>query len=316
MTKKWQRANWLGVAGGVILGLVFLVAAFPKALDPLAFAEQIRFEGLDFVVPAGFLAWLVIVVEACLGLALVLGLRRRWVLVPTGLLVLFFVFLTARAYLRWASGDLDDSSACGCFGNLVDRTPAEAFWQDLFLLVPPFLLAAFVGRGYGTDGKNWRLILVAGTTLAVGVLAWASPSLPLDDAATRLGVGKRVESFCAGGQPGAEEVCLDLLVPELLEGRHLVVVEDLESSAIETSVDTLNAITEEAPETKVWMLADASDEAVQAFFWQWGPLFEVREVPLPLLRPLYRSLPRSFVVEDGRVKQTWAGLPGEMAQAG
>ena len=32
-------------------------------------------------------------------------------------------------------------AGCGCFGNLVQRTPAEAFWQDLLLLVPPLLLA-------------------------------------------------------------------------------------------------------------------------------------------------------------------------------
>lgn len=144
--ERSERWAWIGTAAAVVLGLVFLVAAIPKALDPAAFAEQIRFEGLDFILPAGFLAWLVIVVEACLGVALVLNLRRRSVLVPTGLLVAFFVFLTARAYLRWMSGDLGNGSACGCFGNLVERSPAEAFWQDSFLLVPPFLLATLVGR--------------------------------------------------------------------------------------------------------------------------------------------------------------------------
>lgn len=311
-TSKW---GWLGFTGAVILGLVFLVAAIPKALDPLAFAEQIRFEGLDFALPADFLAWLVIVAEACLGFALVVGLRRRWVLIPTGLLVVFFVFLTARAYLRFVNGDLDGASACGCFGNLVERSPAEAFWQDLLLLVPPFVLAAFVGKGYGVEGKSWRIPVVGVATLGVAVLAWASPRLPLDDAATRLGIGKPIDSFCAGsGESGSPRVCLDLLVPELLEGRHLVAVDDLDSAAIEQSVDALNRIVEEFPKATVWLLADASDDRVQAFFWQWGPLFEVREVPLPLLRPLYRSLPRSFEVEDGMVRRTWAGLPDLAAQ--
>ena len=312
-----SRWGWLGVAGGVILGLVFLVAAIPKALDPLAFAEQIRFEGLDFALPAGFLAWLVIVAEVCLGVALVVGLRRRWVLIPTGLLVGFFVFLTARAYLRWTSGDLDGASACGCFGNLVERSPAEALWQDLLLLVPPFLLATFVGRSHLASGNRWRIFLVAAATLAVAILAWASPRLPLDDVATRLGVGKRIDSLCAGAdRPGAARVCLDILVPELLEGRHLVTLGDLESADIEQSVDALNQMTQESPETTVWLLADASDERVRAFFWEWGPRFEVREVPLPLLRPLYRSLPRSFAVDDGTVTRTWAGLPDLVAANG
>jgi hypothetical protein len=47
----------------------------------------------------------------------------------------------------------------------------------------------------------------------------------------------------------------------------------------------------------------------RAFFWQWGPRFEVVEAPEPLLRPLYRRLPRSFRVEDGQVVETFSGLP-------
>ncbi|MFQ5525859.1 MAG: DoxX family protein [Thermoanaerobaculia bacterium] len=304
-----NRLEWAGTAGALVLGLVFVVAAVPKALDPLAFAEQIRFEGLDFLFPAGLMGWFVIVLEAGLGAALILDLRRRWVLVPTGLLVAFFVFLTARAYLRWMRGDLDDASACGCFGNLLDRTPAEAFWQDLVLLVPPFSLAAFVGRSRGPS-KRWRLGLVGAATLGMAILAWASPSLPLDDAATRLGVGKRIVDFCAGAEkPGAERVCLDIVVPELLEGGHVVVIDDLDGEAIEETVDRLNALVAASPETSLWLLANASDERVQTFFWEWGPRFEVRETPLPLLRPLYRTLPRAFAVEDGGVTRTWAGLP-------
>lgn len=303
---------WIGAAGALVLGLVFLVAAVPKALDPLAFAEQIRFEGLDFALPSSLLAWLVIVVEAGLGMALILNLRRRWVLIPTGFLVVFFVFLTARAYLRWLGGDLEDGSACGCFGNLVERSPAEAFWQDLFLLVPPFVLAAFVGRNTTSITRPRRVLVVGLATVAMAVLAWASPRLPLDDVATRLGVGKRIVDFCAGAdEPGGERVCLDILVPELLDGRHLVTLDDLDSVGIEATVDALNLFHGQPSERSVWLLADASDERVQAFFWEWGPRFEVREAPLPLLRPLYRTLPRAFAVEDGVVTETWAGLPVE-----
>lgn len=302
---KW---SWIGAAAAAILGVVFLVAAVPKALDPIAFAEQIRFEGLDFILPAGFLAWLVIVVETVLGVALVLDLRRRSVLVPTGALVVFFVFLTARAYLRWTRGELDEGASCGCFGNLVDRSPAEAFWQDLFLLVPPFLLAAFLPKRR-RDGAalRWRAAVVLALAFGVGVLAWASPQLPLDDAATRLGVGSRVVDICAGaGRPGAPRVCLDLLAPELLEGRHLVVIDELDSPEIAATVEALDGL---GSEGSVWLLADASDEEVQAFFWQWGPQFRIAEVPLGLLRPLYRTLPRAFEVGGGVVTRTWAGLP-------
>jgi hypothetical protein len=43
----------------------------------------------------------------------------------------------------------------------------------------------------------------------------------------------------------------------------------------------------------------------------------LHETPQALLRPLYRRLPRSFRVEDGRVTATWAGLPATIpAEAG
>lgn len=45
------------------------------------------------------------------------------------------------------------------------------------------------------------------------------------------------------------------------------------------------------------------------FFWQYGPVFEVVEVPEALLAPLYRRLPRSFRVEEGVVTATWDGYP-------
>jgi hypothetical protein len=60
---------------------------------------------------------------------------------------------------------------------------------------------------------------------------------------------------------------------------------------------------------RVWMVTAATPEQHHAFYWRWGPAFEVREAPVPLLRPLYRRLPRSFGVEDGRVTRTHPGLP-------
>ena len=52
--------------------------------------------------------------------------------------------------------------------------------------------------------------------------------------------------------------------------------------------------------------ADALDD----FRWsEKAPSYNVVHAPIGLLRPLYRSLPRSFLVKDGEVTRTWAGLP-------
>jgi uncharacterized membrane protein YphA (DoxX/SURF4 family) len=297
---------WIGTLAGAFLGGVLLFAVWAKVIDPAAFAEQIRVEGLDFALPAQAVALIALALEAGLGLALLLGLRRTWVLVPTALLVAFFLALTGRAWWLDAHG-LREAASCGCFGNLVQRTPAEAFWQDLLLLVPPLLLA-FLGRDRSAPRfPPVRTAAAAFGALAAAAFAWKAPELPLDDLATRLRAGVEVGSLCAG--TGDERVCLDSMVPELREGRHLVVIADLESPGLTGAVDALNSYAGTAGNPTLWVLAAGTPEQHRAFFWRWGPAFQVRETPAELLRPLYRRLPRAFVVKDGRVIRTFAGMP-------
>lgn len=304
--RERPRLYWLGTIAGVFLGAVLLVAVWAKALDPAAFAEQIRLEGLDVLLSAQAVALVALVLEAGIGLALVLGVRRLWVLVPAALLVAFFTFLTGRAWWMSAHG-LREAESCGCFGNLVQRTPAQAFWQDLLLLAPPLLLS-FVGRGRSSAFPRVRAALVAAATVAVAVFAWKAPELPLDDLATRLSPGVEVEEICAGAE--ADAVCLDTVAPDLKQGEHLVVIADLtdlDDPALGDAVAGLNKIKDAGGE--VWVLSASPSEQHRAFFWRFGPAFQVVETPEPLLRPLYRRLPRSFRVEDGRVTETFAGLP-------
>ena len=301
-TTMRSLAGWIG---GLILGGVLVFGAWAKVLDPPAFAEQITNEGLDFLLPASWVALIAIVLEVGLGAALLLGLRKRSVLVASGLLVVFFLFLTGRAYWKYMNGTLDDSHGCGCFGNLVQRTPAEAFWQDLFLLVPPWMLAAW-GRLRETarlSAVRWAAVGVA--TVAGLLLTWKSPELPLDDLATTLGKGVEIATLCTGSDE--ERLCLETIVPELAEGRHLVVVTELDTPGFLESVDGLNAMAMQGDGLLV--LAESTFEESQAFFWEYAPSFEIREAPASLLAPMYRTLPRSFVVVDGSIEQTYVGLP-------
>lgn len=301
----WRR--WLALAGGVVLGLVFLVAGWAKVIHPHGFAEEIRSEGLEILLPAEVLSVLFVAFEIALGVALMLAIRRLWVLLPTSALVAFFLFLNGRALWRFSNGLISEDEACGCFGNLVSRTPAQAFWQDLLLLVPPLLLI-FLGGRSAPAGRP-RLAIVALAAVAALVFGTLAPGLPLDDLATRLGPGVRVEELCAGRDSDeGVRVCLDTLMPELGEGRHLVVMSELDNPALLASVDSLNALALSAADERLWLLTAASEEERQAFFWQWGPAFEIREAPQPLLSPLYRRLPRAFQVVDGRVEETMAAL--------
>ncbi|MFP5285094.1 MAG: MauE/DoxX family redox-associated membrane protein [Thermoanaerobaculia bacterium] len=302
---------WVGTFGGAFLGCVLLFAVWAKMIDPAAFAEQIRAEGLDGILPAQAIAMIALALEVGLGLALLLGLRRLWVLVPTTLLVAFFLFLTGRAWWLDSQGLLENASSCGCFGNLVERTPAQAFWQDLLLLVPALALA-FLGRERRTRlFPPFRTAVVVLGTVAVLVFAWMAPGLPLDDLATRLRPGVAIESLCAGR--GDERVCLDSLAPDLREGDHLVLMTNLDAPELTGAMDALNAYAGKPDSLPLLVLSSATAEEQRAFFWQWGPAFEVREAPAELLRPLYRRLPRAFLVKDGRVTRTFPGLPPQIA---
>ena len=302
----------VGTLAGAVLGLVLLVAAYAKALDPASFAEQIRLEKLDFLLSAETVALTALALEVGLGLALLLGVRRLWVLVPSALLVAFFVFLTGRTYYLSLNGLLPEAASCGCFGNLVQRTPGEAFWQDLAMLVPP-LLMAFLGRDRrGRLFPPVRTTVVAAATAATLLFAWKAPALPLDDLATRLRPGVEVKNLCAGS--GEDAICLSTVASDLRSGEHLVVMAALDDPNMAQIVENLNARADQGG-TPVWLLSASSPELHQAFPWQWGPAFKVVEAPEAVLRPLYRKLPRSFVVRDGRVVETFAGLPPAPAAA-
>lgn len=298
---------WIGTFGGAFLGVVLLVAVWAKMLDPAAFAEQIRTEKLDFLIPAQGVALIALALEAGLGLALLFGVRRLWVLVPATLLVAFFLFLTGRTYWLDSQGLLDETSSCGCFGNLVQRTPAEAFWQDLLLLVPPLLLA-FLGRDRRPPlFPAVRTAVAVVGAVAVAVFAWKAPDLPLDNLATRLRPGVEIADLCVGGGDDGT-VCLGTVVPFLKDGDHLVVMANLDDPTLTQAIPDLNGYASQ-PGRSLLLLSPSPPEQHQAFFWQWGPAFEVHETPGELLRPLYRRLPRAFRVSGGRVTETYAGLP-------
>ena len=147
------------------------------------------------------------------------------------------------------------------------------------------------------------------------MFAWRAPALPLDDLATRLRPGVAVEEICTGGQTDADSICLDVLIPSLAVGHHWVVITELDNESFLERMDGLNRLAVDAAAGPLTVLSADPAEVHQAFFWQQGPAFDVREVPLALIRPLYRTTPRSFRLEDGIVAETIAGLPEGVGSA-
>ena len=309
----------LGTLGGVFLGAILLVAVWGKAIAPTAFIGEIESRGLGLLIGPAAVAYLALALEAGLGVLLVLGVRRLWVLVPAALLVAFFLVLTGQDYARSLAGLEAHGAACGCFGNLVTRTPAQAFWQDLALMVPALVLA-FFGRPRPVEPAG-RAALAPCRRCARPSPSWRlSPrwcwpgrrrALPLDDLATRLKPGVDVTDVCAGegsrarlpGHGGAGPRPGRLPGHPRRPGRRL----RRERGADQRLRRPPQMLEETGPELAV--ITAAGPDERQAFFWQWAPAFEPAQAPEALLAPLYRTLPRSFAVSDGEVTETWSGLP-------
>jgi hypothetical protein len=62
-------------------------------------------------------------------------------------------------------------------------------------------------------------------------------------------------------------------------------------------------------------LSAASDDERFNFQFTRAPAFDVAAAPAAVVRPLYRTLPRSFRVRDGQVTDTWSGLPPELTES-
>jgi uncharacterized membrane protein YphA (DoxX/SURF4 family) len=294
------------LVAGLVLGAVFLVAALAKVLHPAALADQIVREGLGGWIPPFPLAVLVLGVEAGLGTALLVGVRSWAVLAPTSALSLAFLVLTGRTYYQALQGTLEEEAGCGCFGNLIERTPAEAFWQDLGLLAVPLLVLFWAVRPIPALGSPRRSALALLVGLGVTALAWKAPGLPVDDWATRLGPGVALGELCTGRDP---RVCVDSLAPELRKGRHWVMVAEL-GPELEERTPALGDALAAQGDWELWLLTSAEGKELDRFRWMSGPSYHlVGEVPAPLMAGLYRTLPRSFEVRDGVVVRTASGWP-------
>jgi hypothetical protein len=222
-------------------------------------------------------------------------------------LVGLFLALTAREWWLSAHGVGTSMAGCGCFGNLVQRTPAEAFLEDTLLMVPALALA-FIGRPHSRPYTR-RLVVAVAAGVATLILAWQAPALPLDDVATRLRPGIDIDALCVGAEAAPDRICLSDILPEAMNGRHWVILTDLDTPAFTRVVPDLNRYVLRQGKAGVWVVSTASTADVQSFMWQWGPAFEIRQAPAGLLRPLYRRLPRSFEVQDGVVTATIDGVP-------
>ena len=120
----------------VLVGGLFIFSGLVKMNDPVGFSFKLEeyfseeVLNLPFFEPLALpLAIILVAVEVLLGLALLLGLWKRAVLILLSGMIGFFTFLTF-----W-SAYFNQVTDCGCFGDAIPLTPWESFYKDVVLSV-------------------------------------------------------------------------------------------------------------------------------------------------------------------------------------
>ncbi len=136
-----------------IVGILFIFSGLIKANDPLGLSYKMQefFEvwGRDPSVTT-FMSWLheyalpfsiiMITLEVIVGVALLVGIWKKFVSGLLLLLIIFFSFLTGYAVL---SGKI---ATCGCFGDCIPLTAMQSFIKDIVLVL--LILLIYFGRKY------------------------------------------------------------------------------------------------------------------------------------------------------------------------
>ncbi|HOX25550.1 MAG TPA: MauE/DoxX family redox-associated membrane protein [Candidatus Krumholzibacteria bacterium] len=148
------RGTWrdlIVVASRWAVGVVFLVASIDKLAHPGAFAQNIANYRLIPLVLLHPFAWLLPVVEAVVGLALIVGWQRRGAALLATIMTAVFIAAIASALAR----DLDIS--CGCFhttgGHAVGR---DLLVRDLLLLGAALVAVLGPPDRLALDGRRGR----------------------------------------------------------------------------------------------------------------------------------------------------------------
>lgn len=173
----------------IFTGLLFIFSGLVKAIDPkgLAFKMQEFFEawsgsgfmpGLMKTFDQYALAFSIIMItlEVIVGVALLIGWKKKITTLVLVLLMIFFTFLTS--YVLFTGKIL----ACGCFGDCIPLTPIQTFTKDIVLLVLAFFLL-FSTKYISPIAKPFfSFLYILSATILVLLLQWyVLRNLPLAD---------------------------------------------------------------------------------------------------------------------------------------
>jgi len=279
----------------ILMGAVLLLSGVLKVWQPVLFYwELVPYAQLLGVTSSWQLfarAGLVVApFECALGLALLANWRPRWTMPVAVALMAFFIGLML---LAWKAGATDE---CGCFGTLVDRSPAEAAAEDVVMLA--LLLFGWWGARLRLPWRWGGALVVGGAVLSllVGAGRFVPDMERLQRSDLLPGVrlaGLRVKGLTVDLQKG--EFLVELFSPKC--GRCLASAPRLNALARKGDLPTivgLSAFAHDGEEMREFVARSRAEYAIGTisrtdyFRLTWG-----------------HGYPRLAYIRDGVVRHVW-----------
>lgn len=162
-----------------IIGVVFLVSGYTKLIDPvgasLVVKEYFEWMHMSFMAPtASFLGTALALLEAVLGLGLVMGVFRRFMAIATMTIMAFFTIISIALVI---SNPVMD---CGCFGEFVHLSHSQTLIKNIILCAMS-ALAFFPIRNLGEARRRKYPLFFLNLTALLIVLCYSLISLPYFD---------------------------------------------------------------------------------------------------------------------------------------
>jgi len=127
---RWLANPWLTIRVQIALGVIFVVAALPKIVDPPSFAHMIYHYKLVPFQLINFMALVMPWIELLCGLALILGIWKETARTIIAALLLTFIIAISINLLRGNAID------CGCFDvTAAGKSTAERLTDMRFVIL-------------------------------------------------------------------------------------------------------------------------------------------------------------------------------------
>lgn len=306
----------------IIVGALFIFSGFVKLVDPIG--SKYKFEeyfsegvlNLEFLIPYALpFAIFLIIVEIVLGVALLVGWKKKFTVNSLKVIILFFLFLT------WYSAYYNKVTDCGCFGDAIKLKPWETFYKDVILTILIFFIGSKVKWIRPIFPKNKvALIVFFSFIISCGITYYSLAHLPIIDFRA-YAIGKNLpegmEYKDDGEIPPVHDFFLEDaqndLAPQILKMDKviLVIMSSLEKSEFKAFPE-IKEMSEIAMEKgyKVYGVSASFSDIIQLTKDKFELPFEILFCDETTLKTMIRANPGVMILNKGTVveKKNWSDI--------